>query len=145
MPPVFDALGNIITKVGNKVDVPLSGIADGDANVEQKLSFTVTSSDQSVVADGDFKINYTSDQPYGDISFTPAAAGQDVTVTVTLNDHGAANNTFSRTFNLSAYDQFNNPPTIDPVQKITAFNNSPLFPMIFPLQVFPAVKVKPRM
>ena len=124
MPPVFDALGNIITKVGNKVDVPLSGIADGDANVEQKLSFTVTSSDQSVVADGDFKINYTSDQPYGDISFTPAAAGQDVTVTVTLNDHGAANNTFSRTFNLSAYDQFNNPPTIDPVQKITAFNKS---------------------
>ncbi len=126
MPPSFDPLKDVSTKVGNTVDVPLSGIADGDGAIEQKLAFSVTSSDQAVMADGNFKINYKSDQPYGSISFTPSAAGQDVTVTVTLDDHGAENNTFSRTFMLSAYDQFNNPPTIDPVKKITAFNNSTL-------------------
>ena len=124
MAPMFDALNDMSVKVGTKIDVPLSGIADGDGAIEQKLAFTVTSSDQAVVADGDFAIHYTSDQPYGDFSFTPAAAGQDVTITVTLNDHGSENNTFSRTFNLSAFDEFNNPPTIDPVSKLTAFNNS---------------------
>jgi len=124
MPPEFDALKDVSTKVGTKIDVPLSGIADGDATIEQNLAFTVTSSDQSVVADGDFNVNYTSDQPYGDISFTPAAAGQDVTVTVTLDDHGSENNTFSRTFKLSAYDEYNYPPTVEQVAKVTAFNNS---------------------
>ncbi len=126
MPPAFDALEDVSTKVGTKVELPLSGIADGDATISQKLTFTVSSSDQAVIADGDIKINYKSDQPYGNISFTPAAAGEDVTITVTLDDQGSENNTFSRSFNLSAFDEFNNPPSIDPVSKLTAFNNSTL-------------------
>ncbi len=124
MPPAFDALMDVSTKVGTTVNIPLSGISDGDGSVEQKLAFTITSSDQAVVADGDIVLKYKSDQPYGNISFAPAAAGQDVSITVTLDDHAAENNTFSRTFMLLAFDEFNAPPSIDPVGRVTAFNNS---------------------
>src|SRR5207302_11039005 len=71
------------------------------------------SSDPSIIANP--VVSYFSPETTGTLSFNPITnANGVVTITVTVNDGGASNNVFSRTFQVTV-NPVNDPPTISSI------------------------------
>ena len=99
--PTLDALANVSLNEGDGLQtVNLSGISSGAANETQTLIVTASSSNPALIANP--VVTYTSPNTTGKISFTPVAGtGGAATITVTVNDGAANNNTATRTFTVS--------------------------------------------
>jgi len=99
--PTLDALANTTINEGAGLQtVNLAGISSGATNEAQTLTVTATSSNPALIPNP--TVNYTSPGTAGTIRFTPAAgAGGSATISVSVNDGGAQNNTITRTFTVT--------------------------------------------
>lgn len=114
MPPTIDQPENQELETGMASMVELTGLSDGDNNLDQKLSLTATSSDQAVLPDDNIKIVYKNGSPYASLYLTAATAGT-TDIMVTADDGQDAGNETSVSFTAEAWDNLNIPPTIAPV------------------------------
>ncbi len=109
--PTLNAIANVsIGENAVQQTVSLAGIGSGAANETQTLTVTAVSSNPSLIPNP--TVNYTSPGAAGSLNFTPAAnTSGSATVTVTVNDGQAANNTVVRTFTVNV-NVVNVPPTL---------------------------------
>lgn len=114
MPPTINPVENIEVETGKTTMVELTGISDGDNNLDQSLSITATSSDQSILSDNDLKISYKDGSPYATLYLKSSLAGSSE-ITVSLDDGQSSNNTNSVSFTVNSYDNLNLPPTINEI------------------------------
>jgi len=100
-PPTLDALANVSLNEGAGLQtVNLSGIGSGATNEAQTLIVTASSSNPALIPNP--TVTYTSPNATGRITYTPVAgSGGSATITVTVNDGAANNNTTTRTFTIS--------------------------------------------
>ena len=123
--PTLDAIGNVaINENAAQQTVNLTGITTGATNENDSLTIVATSSNPALIPNP--AVNYSSPNVTGSLSFTPAANGfGGATITVTVNDGQAQNNTVTRTFVVSV-GAVNQPPTINPVNDLTITENAGL-------------------
>ncbi len=122
-PPTLNALGNLaINEDAGAQSVNLSGISSGSASENQTLTVTATSSNTGLVPNP--TVIYTSPNTTGSLSFTPVAnAFGTATITVTVNDGGANNNTITQTFTVTV-NPVNDPPTLNALSNISVNENA---------------------
>ena len=97
--------------------VSLSGISSGSVNETQTLTVTASSSNPGLIPNP--SVGYTSPNPTGSLTFTPVAnASGTATITVTVNDGQAANNTVTRTFVVTV-NAVNDSPTLNTLSNVT--------------------------
>ena len=106
--------------------VNLSGISSGATNENQTLTVTALSSNPGVVPNP--AVSYSTPGSTGTLVFTPASntAGS-ATITVTVNDGQAQNNTISRTFTVTV----NAPPSISSIADQVIAVSTPTAPIAF--------------
>ncbi len=123
--PTLATIGNVsLLQNAGQQTVNLTGIGSGAANESQTLSITASSSNTGLIPNP--SVTYTSPNATGSLAFTPAAGASGLaTVTVTVNDGGATNSTFSRTFTVSV-GAVNQAPTLDALNNITINQNAGL-------------------
>ena len=116
--PMLSAIGNLTVAENAGVQtLSLSGITTGASNEADSLTVTATSSNPALIPNP--TVNYVSPNATGSLSFTPVAnANGSATITVTVNDAQAANNTVTRTFTVTVSD-VNNPPTLIALNNLT--------------------------
>ncbi|MBF0451656.1 MAG: tandem-95 repeat protein [Candidatus Magnetomorum sp.] len=102
--------------------VPLTDISSGASNEQQPLSITAISSNPEII--NSFTIDYQSPNKTGLLSFVPIPdAKGEVSITVTVNDHGRLNNTQS--YLLSVFvEPVNDPPDFTPGENVDAFEDN---------------------
>lgn len=109
-PPTLDPIGNLSGVGSGLQTVPLLGIQSGAANEAQTLFLAASSSNPGLIPHP--TINYTSPNTVGSLAFTPNTnLTGSATITVTVNDGQAQNNTLVRTFTVSV----NTPPTLSDI------------------------------
>jgi hypothetical protein len=116
--PTLNTIANLsLNENAAAQTVSFSGIGTGAANETQTLTVTATSSNPSLIPNP--AVTYSSPNATGSLSFTPAAnSSGSATITVTVNDGQAANNTVARTFTV-AVNEVNNQPTLDAISGVT--------------------------
>jgi glucuronoarabinoxylan endo-1,4-beta-xylanase len=120
--PVMDPVEDLRAAVGEKVERRLTGIDDGNPSSEQTIDISAASGDPAVVPD-DIAVEYNGG-PYATLVFTPAGTGMaEITVTVS-DDGGWEDDTALVSFQVEVFESINNPPTIDPVDKQSVFNDA---------------------
>ncbi len=120
-PPTLDDIANAEGSAGVVREITLSGITDGNSAAEQPLTITAVSSNTAVV--DNITVSHDPGSPYARLSFTPAAAGTS-TITVTVDDQSAVNNTVAKSFDIQVLDSWNNPPTLDFIPSGEVLNTS---------------------
>ncbi len=123
--PLIDQAGDIDAAVGVIKTIMLKGIADGNVAQEQTMDITAVSDNQSAIPNGNISATYDGTSRSATLEIDPAAAATDVTITVTVDDNEAANNTTDMTFLVDVYATFNNAPTIDDIQGRTMYTDEP--------------------
>jgi len=123
--PTLDPIGSIVIDEDAGVQtVNLTGISSGAPNEPQTLAVTATSSNPSIIPNP--AVNYQSPNPAGTLTFASLTnANGMATITVTVNDGGAANNLVSRSFTVNVNPQ-NDAPTLDPIPNLNISEDSPL-------------------
>lgn len=116
--PAIAAISDVsLAEDAGAQSVSLAGISTGAANETQTLTITATSSNPSLIPNP--TVTYTSPNATGSLAFTPVAnSSGTATITVTVNDGGAANNTASRTFTVTV-NTANDAPTLNALANIT--------------------------
>jgi hypothetical protein len=129
-PPTLNSLSNLtINENAGLQIVNLSGVTSGASNEVQTLTVTATSSHPDLIPNP--TVNYTSPDTTGTLTFTPAAlAFGTATITVTVNDGGANNNTASRSFTVTV-NAVNQAPTISTISDQTTAQDTPTAPIPF--------------
>jgi List-Bact-rpt repeat protein/Big-like domain-containing protein len=117
-PPTLDAPGNVtLFEDEGTQTVNLTGITTGATNEFQTLTVTATSSRPTFIPNP--TVTYTSPNNFGSLAFTPVAnSNGTATITVTVNDGQAANNTIVRTFTVTV-NPVNDTPTLNPINDVT--------------------------
>ena len=118
--PTLNAIADVQTEAKLPVSVRLSGISDGNATVQQALSFTVTSSDARVITG---KVVYDGESPTAILQLNPLQKGA-ARVTVTVKDAGDGNNTRSVSFNATVNNTLNKAPTIAAVKDLEVYGDA---------------------
>jgi len=123
-PPTLNSIANVSIDEDAAIQtVSLSGIDDGDPAASQSLTVSATSSNPSLIPNP--TVSYTSPATTGNISFTPVAnAYGSATITVTVNDGQAGNNTFSRSFVVTV-NPVNDAPTLNALANVTINEDAP--------------------
>jgi uncharacterized repeat protein (TIGR01451 family) len=123
-PPTLGLIGNVsVSESSGPRVVNLTGISSGASNENQTLVVSVISSDPAVIPTP--LVNYTSANPTGSLTFTPTPGATGVvTLTVTVDDGGSTNRTFSRAFQASVLAT-NRPPTIAGLADVTIAEDTP--------------------
>lgn len=100
-PPTLDPVANVILPFDSKpVTVDLTGISVGSPNENQKLKMTAVSSNPDLVAAPHVKCNLRNGT--GNLLLKPQSnTNGTAVITITLDDGSAANNLFTRTFNVT--------------------------------------------
>ena len=116
--PTLAAIGNVsIAEDAAAQTVNLAGIATGAANESDSLTVTASSSNTGLIPNP--TVTYTSPNATGSLSFTPAAGlNGSATITVTVNDGQAANNTLTRTFTVTV-NPVNDQPTLAAISNVS--------------------------
>ena len=114
MAPTINPVEDVEVETGKTTMIKLSGISDGDDNLDQSVSINAASSDQSVVSDSDIKISYKDGSPYATLYMEPLIAGSSE-ITVNVDDGQDSNNQNSVSFTLNSYDNLNLPPTVNDI------------------------------
>ena len=125
-PPTVDPISDrTIQENVSWQTVTLTGITDGDADYNQPLRVTASSSNPGLIPNSEnyLSVDYDSPDTTGDLRFKPVADETgSVVITVTVEDGGLDNNletsgdnlTFSRSFTVTV-NAGNNPPTLDSI------------------------------
>jgi hypothetical protein len=115
--PSLNSIANAtVDEDSGQQSVSLSGISAGPFEF-QTLLITATSSNTALIPNP--TVSYTSPNATGSLSYTPVAnANGTATITVTVNDQQASNNTFSRTFTVSV-NPINDAPTISDIADLS--------------------------
>jgi len=115
--PTLNALSNVvIAEDAAQQTVNLSGITAG-GGAAQTLTVTASSSNPGLIPTP--SVTYTSPNSTGTLRFTPAAnASGTATITVTVNDGQAQNNTVSRSFTATV-NAVNDAPTLNGLNNVT--------------------------
>jgi hypothetical protein len=118
--PTLNNIANLaINQNAGLQTVSLSGISTGATNESQTLTITASSSKTGLIPNP--TVNYTSQNAVGTLTFTPVAgASGSATITVTVNDGQATNNTTVRTFTVTV----NASPWISSIANQTIATNS---------------------
>jgi hypothetical protein len=104
--------------------VNLTGISSGATNESQTLTVTATSGNTNLIPSP--TITYTSPATTGTLTFTPVRTNFGTcTITVTVNDGGASNNTVSKSFTVTVVP-VNQTPTLSPLSDLSIKENSGL-------------------
>jgi O-glycosyl hydrolase len=117
-PPEISKPEDMVVQTGLVQTVHLSGINDGENNVEQSLEITAGNKNPEII--GDISVDYESPGKYGQLNFTAFAAGEDSVFVKVADDEGAYKEV---AFAIKAYASLNNPPVIDSVKNISVMNN----------------------
>jgi regulation of enolase protein 1 (concanavalin A-like superfamily) len=114
-PPTFSPIGDTsITSDGTQRDLSVTGIQAGAAGESQPLTLTAQSSRPDLVPNP--TVSYSSPASTANLRILPVVGSSGTaTITVTVNDGQASNNTFSRTFNVTVAKPANTPPTFSPI------------------------------
>ena len=97
------------------------GITSGATNENDALTITATSSNPALIPNP--SVTYASPDSASSLAFTPAANNfGTATITVTVNDGQAQNNSVTRTFAVSV-GPVNQPPTLNPISNLTINEN----------------------
>ncbi len=128
--PTLNTIANVsVAEDAPQQTVNLSGIGSGAANESQTLAVTASSSNTGLIPTP--TITYTSPNATGTLRFTPVAnASGSATITVTVNDGQAANNTVSRTFTVNV-NSANDAPTISTIADQTIGSGGASSPIAF--------------
>lgn len=110
--PTLAEIADMQAHVGIEQEVGLSGIDDGNSASDQDITFTVESTNTSVVPSG--VVTHNKGSPRGVLSFTASNPGT-TTLTVTASDGPGEQQQVSRSFEVAAFAEWNNPPTLDPI------------------------------
>lgn len=99
-PPTLNAISNItVCENSGQSYVSLSGITDGSSLENQTTTVTATSSNTTLIPNGNIYVSYASPNTTGYLYFTPAANQYgSATITVTVNDGWSSANTVSKVF-----------------------------------------------
>lgn len=114
-PPTIDAVNDLSVQVGDTISVRLTGISDGNKTVEQPLSISASSNNQVVLPDSNLTVLYDTSATVAELILIPISAGQNIQVTLNVDDGFAYNNITEKSFNVDCFQEFNNPPTIDEI------------------------------
>jgi len=117
-PPEIDNLKGMVVQTGVVQTVQLTGINDGDKNVEQTLEITVWNRNPEII--NEIAVDYESPGKNGKLQFTALSAGEDTILVKVTDEEGAYKEV---AFNVKAYTSLNHPPVIDPVENISVMNN----------------------
>lgn len=100
-PPTLNSIANLtINEDATQQTVSLSGIGSGSTSEAQTLTVTASSSNPSLIPSP--TVTYASPNATGSLSFRPAANASGIaTITVTVNDGQAQNNTVTRSFTVT--------------------------------------------
>jgi hypothetical protein len=122
--PTLNALGNLtLTENAGEQTVNLSGISPGPVTGKVTLKITAATSAKTLIPAP--KINYTSPNSAGTLSFKPAKnATGTATITVTVNNGQAQNNTVTRTFTITVNPFVTRPPTLNPISDLVIAENA---------------------
>jgi hypothetical protein len=125
VPPTLDLIGDVaINENAGLQTVALTGISSGSPSEVQTLTVNAFSSNPFLVPNP--SVVYTSPNPTGSLTFTPAANSYgNVTMTVMVDDGGVVSNTVIRTFNVTVA-AVNAPPTLDPISDLSINENDGL-------------------
>jgi hypothetical protein len=125
--PTLNAISNLtINENAGLQTVNLTGISSGATNEFQTLTITAASSNTGLIPNP--TVNYTSPGTNGTLTFRPVVnVSGSATITVTVNDGGASNNTVSQTFTVTV----NSPPTITSIANQTIATNASTGPIPF--------------
>jgi hypothetical protein len=123
--PTLNGISNLtINENAGLQTVNLSGITSGAANQNQTLTLTATSSNTGLIPNP--TVHYTSPNPTGSLTFTPAINGNGTaTITVKVNNGGASNNIVTQTFTITV-NPVNQPPTLNAIGNLTINKNAGL-------------------
>ncbi len=103
--------------------VALAGISMGQTNEAQTITVTATSSNPALIPNP--TVNYISPNATGSLTFAPRGnAFGTATITVTVNDGGASNNTVNRTFTVMV-NPVNDTPTLGALANLTIDTGAP--------------------
>lgn len=108
--------------------ITLTGISAGAPNEDDEIRITAVSSDSTIVPDP--TINYTSQSPFGTLTFNPAPdANGTVLITVFLQDAGVdnqldtADDGVTPVFFPIVVNPINDPPRLDPIGDVQVLEN----------------------
>ncbi len=120
--PTLDPIANLtLNENGGAQTVNLTGIGSGAASQTQTLAVSAISSNPSLIPNP--VVAYTSPSATGGLTLSPALnASGSATISVTVNNGGASNNTVVRTFSVTV-NPVNLPPTLDPIANLTLNEN----------------------
>jgi hypothetical protein len=123
--PTLAAISNVsVNEDAGAQTVSLAGISTGNANETQTLTITASSSNTGLIPNP--TVSYTSPNATGSLSFTPVAnAYGSATITVTVNDGQATNNTVTQTFTITV-NPVNDAPTLAAISNRTIAENAGL-------------------
>jgi hypothetical protein len=122
-PPTLSPIANLtIQENAGPQTVSLAGITSGSAFETQTLTVTAVSSNPNVIAAP--QVNYSSPGTTGTLTLTPRPDASGISlITVTVNDGGTSNNSFSRTFQVTVLETVQ-PPTLDPIPDVVIRNDA---------------------
>jgi len=116
--PILDA--NLGSGIAN--EILISGINDGNPEADQTITVTVTSSDQTVIANSKIQAVLSDSKTNGKLIITPetiASGTKEATITVTVTDNGGnangGTNSKSITFKATVYSSYYKAPTLDDI------------------------------
>jgi glucuronoarabinoxylan endo-1,4-beta-xylanase len=113
LPPFIHPVSDREVMAGDTITIPLTGISDGNASVEQAMQISASSNNQTALPDNNILIIYAEGETFGQLIFNPIEPAEEITITITLDDQFAYNNTYSTSFSITAFQQYNHAPTID--------------------------------
>ncbi len=127
-PPTLNAIADVtIDEDSATQTVSFSGVGSGAPDEVQSLVVTATTSTPALVSD--LTVTYASPAATGMLSFVPVAnANGPASITVTVNDGGATNNTFSRTFTVHI-NSINDLPSIADIADVQTTEDVPAGPI----------------
>jgi hypothetical protein len=123
--PTLNIMSNVtINEDAGLQTVNLSGISSGATNEVQTMTVVANSSNPGLIPDP--VVSYTSPGATGSIAFAPlTSAFGSATITVTVNDGGASNNTISRSFVVTV-NSANDLPTLNALSNLAVSEDAGL-------------------
>lgn len=117
-PPTIDQPDSMVVRTLVEYPVKLTGITDGDRDIEQTVVLRAYSDNPSVT--GDLHTLYTSGYRTGWLKFTPQTPG---VANISVYAIDSENDSTGVTFKVKAYSSLNNPPKVNKVPDFSVLNN----------------------
>jgi len=119
MPPTINPVDSMVVKTGKEYSVKLTGITDGDRDIEQNVVLRAYADNSAVT--GNLQTVYTSGYRSGWLKFTPQSAG---TAHITVYAVDSENDSTGVAFKVMAYSSLNNPPAVADIASFSVLNNA---------------------